>query len=93
MKATAPKSPSGNVSQLPNALQTDGASVIHSAEVVSGRGEFIVKPLSNCPPLVASWSASDTRRPDAETRAKILSPDRIRIFSVTGAAGTSSYQA
>ncbi len=90
VKSTVPKSLSGRGTQdWPR--QVDGASAIHSAEAVSGWGKR--RRRLNVAPLVWSTSLKVTRPCRTVTAAVIASPGLIASLTVTGPAGTSSYQA
>ena len=90
-KATSLKSASVKAVQRLALEQSDGASAIHSAELVSTI--FTVTVLANASCLVASASVRVTRLPATPTPAVRRSPAStvIRIFLLV--EGTSSYPA
>ena len=90
-KLVVPKFASGSARQVPLSPQADGASTIHSAELTSTRATS--SRLVNEVPRVRSAMKSFTERPETVTAADIVSPGRTVRPSLTGAAGTISYQA
>ena len=90
LKVTVPKSARGAIWQL-EAVQSDGASAIHSAEPVSTRGAVSVR--ANAVPRVRSAIRRRTRCPLTVTLAEMRSPGRTVIRIVRDGAGTSSSQA
>ena len=90
-KLVVPKSASGSARQPPLSPHADGASTIHSAELTSTRATSSC--LENVVPRVRSAMKSFTECPETVTLADIVSPGRTVSPSLTGAAGTSSYQA
>ena len=90
-KLVVPKSASGSARQPPLSTHADGASTIHSAELTSTWSTRSC--LENEVPCVRSAMKSFTRCPETVTAADIVSPGRTVRASLTGAAGTSSYQA
>ena len=91
MNVTVPKLASGSGWQLPSCVHDDGASAIHSALEVSGL--LICSVLLTEPPVVWSDSPIVTSVPLTLTSAEMWSPGRIVRPNLTGAEGTSSYQA
>ena len=92
MNGIDPKFASGRALQrVSSESQVEGASAIHSAEVKSwGRsGSSFVKFVFR----VRSFTCRSTPVGTTFTDAEIRSPGRIFNFTVTEAAGTSSYQA
>ena len=85
-----PKSPSGRARQPPDP-QVDGASAIHSAEVVSAFANAIRR--WKLAPVVVSVSVKVIAPVVALTAAAIASPGATGSATVTDARGTSSYQA
>ena len=69
----------------------EGASAIHSADEVSGLSIWSV--LSKVLPVVSFLRWIETLLPSTPTVEEILSPGLTARSIVTGAAGTSSYQA
>ena len=90
VNVTVPKSPSGSARQPP-APQVDGASAIHSADVVSAFVNAIRR--SKLAPVVASVSVKVIAPVVALTAAAIVSPGATGSATLTDARGTSSYQA
>ena len=90
-KLVVPKSASGSARQPPLSPHADGASTIHSAELTSTCATSSC--LENDVPRVRSAMKSFTEWPETVTLADIVSPGRTVRPSLTGAAGTSSYQA
>jgi hypothetical protein len=90
-KLVVPKFASGRARQKPLAPHADGASTIHSAELTSTRATS--SRLVNEVPRVRSAMKSFTERPETATLADMVSPGRTVRLSLTGAAGTISYQA
>jgi hypothetical protein len=88
--ATWPKSASGRISHASLPAHAEGASTIHSAEEASISARRLV--VWKRPPVVRSRIRSVTSWPATVTEASIRSPGRTRIFRLTGAAGSSSYQ-
>ena len=90
-KLVVPKFASGSARQLPLSPHADGASTIHSAELTSTYATS--SRLVNEVPRVRSARKSVTERPETATLADTVSPGRTVRPSLTGAAGTISYQA
>ena len=90
-KLVVPKSASGSARQPPLSPHADGASTIHSAELTSTRATSSC--LENDVPRVRSAMKSFTECPETVTRPTSCRPGATVRASLTGAAGTSSYQA
>src|SRR5262249_20809103 len=90
VKPTAPKLVSGSTLQ-PEWSHEEGASAIHSAELLSGPGNET--RLAKLRPVVRSRIWMRTLARLAVTDAAIESLGRTRMLTATGRSGTSSYQA
>ena len=86
-----PKSVSDSGRHWPDPSHTEGASAIHSAELVSGAA--IVSVLEELVAWVKFRMRIETCLPLTETEADTVSPGATRTPSLTAAAGTSSYHA
>src|SRR5262249_46930622 len=90
-KTTLPKFASGCVRhEARPRVQSDGASAIHSAELVSTA--LAVTCLEAEVPCVTFWSAKSTVVPVTVTEALTVSPGETATDSGTEAAGSTSYQ-
>ena len=92
VKEVVPKFGNGTTVQRPLDEQSEGASAIHSAELVSsGETELNVFEKRLC--VLRFFRLTVTFVPETSTAPVIRSPGRTLSLTVTGPAGTNSYQA